>query len=112
MDDHKQVEMLITPGEASHLSDVLSVYIHPIGEFEEYNPYDLILKVGAAIIDGKEIPIMVIEPDLLSMREKVKSFAKVGTEPVGINLLTKITNGLRIVTAYAKNDLVVVSPDE
>ena len=94
----------LTHNESTHLLDILSMHAEGPPTAEHQGPYPrLLLKVCGAFLaeqTGEVLPFVMVEQhELWVMREVVKSYARVGDEPVGYNLMRKVAQGLLAETA-------------
>lgn len=105
------VPIELTRNEAMYLSDALSFASRGPREQTEGAYPTLLLKIGAAFLESapEKPPVTVhFTPDELWMlREVSKSGVALGTEKVGLNLLTKVYAALLSVDAAAQVESAV-----
>jgi len=95
----------LTVLESYYISDAVSEHTPnlppPDGEFHAYP--DFILKMGGAILEGTEtkrdVTVEMSLVELRVIREVCKTSIVVGSERVGVNLLLKVYEGLRTLSA-------------
>lgn len=102
----------LTKLECLFLSDALSMFAPGPPGNGEASPYpDLLLKILSAFLEadpaGTPVVVSMTQSDLWVIREVAKSSVSVGSEKVGLNLLTKVARGLLSVTAHGEIQALV-----
>ena len=99
------------PIELSHLeslflSDSLSIFTQgpPDAPLNQLSPYPtLLLKIGGAVLETEQLKcsakVSMAIAELWMIREVTKSSVVVGSERVGLNLLLKVYEGIRSLSA-------------
>ena len=99
------------PLELSHLeslflSDSLSIFTQgpPDAPINHLSPYPtLLLKIGGAVLETEQMKcsarVSMVLAELWMIREVTKSSVVVGSERVGLNLLLKVYEGIRALSA-------------
>jgi hypothetical protein len=106
--------MQLTQLESLYLSDSISMFTQgpPDALPGQMSPFpNLLLKIGGAVLETEQqksaATVHFNLSELWMIREITKSSAVVGSERVGLNLLMKIYNGIRALSADADMQSVV-----
>ena len=100
--------------ESLFLSDSLSIFTQgpPDAPINQLSPYPtLLLKIGGAVLETEQMKAMAMVSvnlaELWMIREVTKSSVVVGSERVGLNLLLKVYEAIRALSAESDMQSVV-----
>ena len=100
--------------ESLFLSDSLSIFTQgpPDAPDNQLSPFpNLLLKIGGAVLETEQLKssaqVSMVLAELWVIREVTKSSVVVGSERVGLNLLLKVYEGIRTLSAEPEVQSVV-----